>query len=255
MHVKILGSSAGVGRSARTTSFLIDGHCLLDCGTGVGDLSVDELLRIDTVLLTHSHLDHSGCLPLLADAHATHGGPGLTVHTQAETIAALREHMFNGSLWPDYARMPDERAPWVRFSAVEVGDAVPLSDGMATALPAQHSIPSIGWLLEGAWRALAFSGDSGPCLPFWHWISHVPSLTDVICELTYPSEQSELAVKAGHMSPALLLPMLELLPPNVHLWITHTDQLHRQTAMKQLKEGLPALINVHQLEQGVVIEL
>lgn len=255
MHVKVLGVSAGIGQAARTTSFLVDGNCLIDCGSGVADLDTDALLQIDTVLLTHSHLDHSGSLPLLADAHVTHGGRGLDVYTQQETISALQQHMFNGLLWPDYTKSAPGNMPWVRLHALEVGDSIPLPDGMATALPAEHSVPALGWLLEGPWRALAFTGDSGPCLAFWHWISHVPSLTDVICELSYLNEQSAQAMKGGHMSPALLLPLLEILPPNVHVWITHTEHSLRSQILEQVRKELPSLLHLHPLEQGITIEL
>jgi len=31
---------------------------LIDAGTGVGDMTVDALARIERVVLSHSHLDH-----------------------------------------------------------------------------------------------------------------------------------------------------------------------------------------------------
>jgi phosphoribosyl 1,2-cyclic phosphodiesterase len=43
--------------------FLIDGRILIDAGTGVGDLTLDEMQAVDDVFLTHSHLDHIAALP------------------------------------------------------------------------------------------------------------------------------------------------------------------------------------------------
>ena len=68
MQVRVLGCSGGIGARARTTSFLVDHDILLDAGTGVEDLSVEELAGIDHVFLTHSHLDHIAALPLLVDS-------------------------------------------------------------------------------------------------------------------------------------------------------------------------------------------
>lgn len=255
MHVKVLGSSSGSDQAARTTCFKVDDNCLLDCGSGISELDTAAMLQIDTVLLTHSHLDHCCGLPLLADAHITHGGRGVDVYTQQETISALKQQMFNSVQWPDYTRAAPGNVPWLRLHPVEVGDAITLPDGIATALPAEHSVPALGWLLEGPWRALAFTGDSGPCLAFWHWISHVPSLTDVICELSFLNEKSANAMAAGHMSPALLIPMLEILPPNVHVWLTHTDHAQRAQLLEQVRKELPSLLHLHPLDQSISIEL
>jgi 3',5'-cyclic-nucleotide phosphodiesterase len=68
MKLRVLGCSGGIGARARTTSFLVDDDILIDAGTGVEDLSVDELARIDHVFLTRSHLDHVAALPLLVDS-------------------------------------------------------------------------------------------------------------------------------------------------------------------------------------------
>ena len=48
MKLRVLGCSGGIGgREQRTTSLLVDHDILIDCGTGVGDLPLDELARID----------------------------------------------------------------------------------------------------------------------------------------------------------------------------------------------------------------
>jgi 3',5'-cyclic-nucleotide phosphodiesterase len=63
----VLGCSGGVGAGLRTTSFLLNQRTLIDAGTGVGDLTLEQMIAIDRVFLTHSHLDHIAMLPLLVD--------------------------------------------------------------------------------------------------------------------------------------------------------------------------------------------
>src|ERR1017187_6729710 len=67
IKLRILGCSGGIGGNARTTAMLLDHDVLIDAGTGVGDLSLSELSLIDHVFITHSHLDHIACIPLLMD--------------------------------------------------------------------------------------------------------------------------------------------------------------------------------------------
>ena len=43
MKVRVLGCSGAIAKDCRTTSFLIDGDVLIDAGTGVGDLTLEEM--------------------------------------------------------------------------------------------------------------------------------------------------------------------------------------------------------------------
>ena len=65
VKVRVLGCSGGIGGTLRTTSFLVDDDILLDAGTGVGDLSLEALAKIDHIFVTHSHLDHVTSIPFL----------------------------------------------------------------------------------------------------------------------------------------------------------------------------------------------
>lgn len=58
MKVRVLGCSGGINQGVATTSFLVDDDILIDAGTGVGDLSLEEMRRIKPVFISHSHLDH-----------------------------------------------------------------------------------------------------------------------------------------------------------------------------------------------------
>ncbi len=58
MQLRVLGCSGGIGQNLRTTSYLLDGFILLDGGTGVGDLTLEQMRDIRHLVLTHAHLDH-----------------------------------------------------------------------------------------------------------------------------------------------------------------------------------------------------
>ena len=88
MKVRVLGCSGSIVKDGRTTSFLLDQDVLVDAGTGVGDLTLEEMTGIDHVLLTHSHLDHVAALPLMADATASRRSTPIHVHALQDTIDA-----------------------------------------------------------------------------------------------------------------------------------------------------------------------
>ena len=108
MQIRVLGCSGSIAAGSRTTSFLLDRDVLIDAGTGVGDLTLDELARIDHILVSHSHLDHVLAIGLLADSVARRraGAAPIRVHALPATIDALRKHLFNGVIWPDFTCLP-----------------------------------------------------------------------------------------------------------------------------------------------------
>ncbi|HSC81098.1 MAG TPA: 3',5'-cyclic-nucleotide phosphodiesterase [Chitinolyticbacter sp.] len=238
MRLTVLGCSGGIAADLRTTSLLLGTHTLIDCGTGVGDLTLAQLLAIDTVFLTHSHLDHTALLPMLADARLSHGQGTLTVHTRPETSAALCRHLFNGALWPDYTRMPSDNQPALRFAPLQVGDVCDVEGIAVVALPANHSVPALGFLLRGARRSVAFSGDTGPCPDFWAILAREAGLTDVIVETTFANAQHQAALRAGHHTAATLAPCAAGLPASVRRWITHLEPGHEAALGAELNASL-----------------
>ena len=133
MNIRILGCSGSIARDCRTTSFLLDDDVLIDAGTGVGDLTLDELARIDHILLSHSHLDHVLGVPLLADSvmRRRNGRGPIQVHALPETLQVLRQHLFNDQLWPDFTRLPTAVRPVLKLKPLAVGDRLTL--GACTA--------------------------------------------------------------------------------------------------------------------------
>src|SRR3954452_5510261 len=121
MRVRVLGCSGAIAKDCRTTSFLIDADVLVDAGTGVAALSLEEMRGIRHVLLTHSHLDHIAALPLMVDAVASQLTAPICVHALPGTIAALKTHIFNNVIWPDFSRIPSPQSPFVTFHEIQVG--------------------------------------------------------------------------------------------------------------------------------------
>ena len=86
MKIRVLGCSGAIAQGCKTTAFLVDHDMLIDAGTGVGDLTREEMLRIDDLFLTHAHLDHIAYLPRMLDTiAASRVGRPLRVHALPHT--------------------------------------------------------------------------------------------------------------------------------------------------------------------------
>ena len=239
LHIRVLGCSGAIAQHCRTTSFLIDHDLLVDAGTGVGDLTLHDMARIDHVLLTHAHLDHVAALPLMLDAVASLRTRPLTVHALPETVQALQQHVFNNVIWPDFSALPTPAAPFVVFQPIATGSTFELAGKRIEVLPAVHSVPAVGFAVAGLHAGAAhwvFSGDTGHNPAFWHRVNqlHVGAL---VIETAFSEREQPLALRSLHLCPSLLAQQLDLMHPptsSYTVFITHTKPAETQLIMDEI---------------------
>lgn len=223
MRIRILGCSGGVCANLRSTALLVDDDILIDCGTGVGDLTLEEMAAVHEVFLTHSHLDHVLILPLLSDAAlGLRDGP-ITVHALAATLDALKCHIFNGVFWPDYTALPTRENAYIRLQPLVIGETVTLGGRNFTAMPARHTVPAVGYLLDSGYGSFAFSGDTTYCEAFWEQLNTVENLQYLMVETTMRDADAAIAERSCHTTPSLLLKGLKRLKRRVELLVTHIE--------------------------------
>ncbi|MGP1629735.1 MAG: 3',5'-cyclic-nucleotide phosphodiesterase, partial [Giesbergeria sp.] len=200
MKIRVLGCSGAISQGCRTTSFLVNGNILIDAGTGVGDLTLDEMAAIDHVFLTHSHLDHIAALPLMIDSVAALRRHPLQVHALPGTIEALRAHIFNDTIWPDFSRIPSSAAPLLRFVPLATGDVLSVGGATLEALPAAHTVPAVGYAVQGKRGWWVFSGDTGGGNPaFWQRTNALP-VAMLVIETAFSRREYLLAERSQHLS-------------------------------------------------------
>ncbi|MBC7781483.1 MAG: 3',5'-cyclic-nucleotide phosphodiesterase [Proteobacteria bacterium] len=236
MKLRVLGCSGGIGGSLRTTSFVLDNDVLLDAGTGVGDLTIEDLREIDHVFLTHSHLDHVTSLPFLVDTVGWMRDKPLTVHALPETIQVLKEHLFNWKLWPDFAQIPDAVNPWMHYLPVVVGERIDLGGGRSiTPLPANHVVPAVGYHLDSGRASLVFTGDTTINDALWPLVNEIRNLRYLIIETAFRNREHELARASKHLSPNMLADELEKLERPAEIYITHLKPGEYEVIMEEIQ--------------------
>jgi len=239
MKLRVLGCSGGIGGGhLRTTSLLVDQDILIDAGTGVADLSVAELAKIDHVFLTHTHLDHIACLPLMLDTVADDRDRPLVVHAIPGIIEILKAHVFNWLIWPDFSAIPKPDAPFMRFSPIAPGELVTLGGRRITALPVDHTVPATAFRLDSGKASLVFSGDTGPCDAFWAAVNDIDNLRHLIIECAFPDSEAELARLSKHLCPSTLAAELGKLGRPCEIHITHLKPGQLELTMAEIERGL-----------------
>ncbi|GAB4204679.1 MAG: 3',5'-cyclic-nucleotide phosphodiesterase [Tibeticola sp.] len=259
MKIRVLGCSGAIARGSHTTAFLVDEDILIDAGTGVCALELEAMRRIDHVFLSHSHLDHVAALPLMVDAIASHRRTPLHVHALPHTIQALRTHIFNDVIWPDFSRLPSPEGPFIRFEALAEGETVTLGPRRIEAVSARHSVPAVGYALSEGGGCWVFSGDTGPNPAFWARVNAL-DVRALVIETAFSNRESALARISGHLAPRMLAEQLRLIACKdcFPIYITHTKPAETERIVQEIAGfDLPALSghDIRPLEAGQVFEI
>jgi ribonuclease BN (tRNA processing enzyme) len=244
MKVRVLGCSGAIAKDCKTTSFLVDADVLIDAGTGVGDLTLDEMCAINHVFLTHSHLDHVAALPLMVDAVASQRTAPLKIYALAGTIAALKAHIFNNVIWPDFSVIPTVAAPFISFHAITVGETTVITGKTIEALPAVHTVPAVGYAVSAGGPCWVFTGDTERNPAFWQRLEQL-DVAMLVIETAFSNREKELARRSLHLSPVALAEELEGISTEKQypIFITHTKPFETELIMDEIAEfdgALPA---------------
>jgi len=238
MRLRVLGCSGGIGgRHMRTTSFLVDGDVLLDAGTGAGDLSLDELSLVDHIFVTHSHLDHVASIAFIADTVGGLRSKPITVHATRETIAILKNHIFNWEIWPDFSQIPTPQAPFMRYEEIELGRTVSLAGRAFTPLPAIHTVPAVGFQLDSGTSSLVFTGDTGPNDALWAIVNRIDNLKYLIIESAFANKERHLAELSKHLCPSMLAEELVKFERDAEIYVTHLKPGETELTMQEIEES------------------
>lgn len=236
MRLQIIGCDGGIGKGLRTTAFLVDNDVLIDSGSGVGDLAGSALSQIEHVFLTHAHLDHIAFLPLLIDATWAKRTRPLNVYALEETLRALKDHVFNRRIWPDFTEIPSSDKPSLRYVRIELGRPTKLGDRQFVAVPAKHTIPTVGYWLDSGRASLVFSGDTTCCDDLWRVVNRVENLKYIFIETAFSDESISVAEQCGHLCPKLLAGELEKLKHEAEIFITHMKPGTHDSIMQEISD-------------------
>jgi ribonuclease BN (tRNA processing enzyme) len=242
MHIRVLGCSGSVAAGCRTTAFLLDDDVLIDAGTGIGDLSLDELARIDDILLSHSHLDHVLGVPLLADSvmRRRAGLAPIRVHALPETLQALRTHVFNGQIWPDFTRLPRPEQPILDLRPLQIGQVLNFGQRQIEVLPARHTVPAVGFAVLATAGAWVFTGDTGPNPDLWQRLRGL-QVRHLVIETAFSDDEERLAQVSGHLHPRALAHELAQLAQPAQVYITHIKPGEMAAVMGEIARHAPGV--------------
>lgn len=247
MRYRVLGCFGGEAPGYHLSTFLVDDTLLIDAGSVTATLEIPAQMRIEAILLTHSHLDHVRGLAHLADNMFDRRDHPIGVYSVEPVLEALRGSLLNNILWPDFTEIPDSHMPILDFRALPEKKATTLGHLQVSPVRLSHAVLSVGYLIEGDFGVFLHLGDTGPTEEVWRVVKDIPNLRAVVIGTSFPNRLQHLADLSGHLTPQGLKAELAKANVKAEVYVYHLKPQYAQEILQELKQQVP---ECHILEQG-----
>ena len=236
MEIRILGCYGAELPGYRFCSFVIDGKLLLDAGAVTSVLRLSEQRRISNILVTHAHLDHIKDIPFLAANLVGERLPQpVNIISIARVIEGIKAHLFNGALWPDFTALPTVKSPVLKFMSIEPRVDIPVQGFTVRAIPVNHTVPAVGYIVRKGRSAILYTGDTGPTERIWEEANELRDLKAVLVESSFPNRLRGVARSSGHMTPMILKRELKKLSrKDIPILLTHMKPQYLNLLRKEV---------------------
>jgi 3',5'-cyclic-nucleotide phosphodiesterase len=255
MQLRILGCHGGETPKHRTSSFLVGDSLAVDAGAITSGLSLREQERIQSVLVSHPHMDHIRDLATLADNRCQQGGSTLDIVGIPATIEALRKHFFNDVIWPDFTKIDAKDGPTVRFVEVRPNQASDVDGYEVTPILVNHTVDTSAFIIRHGDKSIVYGGDTGPTDDLWNQVNALDDLQALMMEVSFPNDEAQLAHASRHLTPESLGTELDKLTLSAELPILlyHIKPTFEQRVLRELASLRGRNLQVLQLHEEFLL--
>jgi len=236
--ITILGAYGAKSDTGGSSAFYLNAKHILDAGNILRPLK-DKSSRIETIWLTHSHLDHISDIAYILDNFYEKRTVPLILCGLKETLRTLKKHFFNNEIWPDFSQIPlaHEKGMSLIYKEVSLGEKYSIGeDESIEAFKTDHTVPSCGYIITKGESSLLISADT-------HSLDSVvdahlahENITTIVLECSFPSSMVELAKASKHLTPELLFAKLKPLEgKGLKLYINHLKPTYKEQIMEEIE--------------------
>ena len=250
MKVKVLGCSGSESIGHLPPGFLVNDRVMLDAGTISAALSIEAQSRISDIFISHTNLDHIKGILFLADNIIGRIKQPVNIRAIPKVIDAIKKHLMNDLIWPDFTKIPTPKAPVLAYKPFPAGKTVAAAGLKVKAIPMNHPVPAVGFLVSDGRSSFIYSADTGPNEKLWAEAKKAKNLKGIIVDTSFPNHMDFVAGLSGHFTPAQLHADLRTakVGNDVPIYIYHIKPVHKQRVIRELRAL--GRTNVKVLQEG-----
>lgn len=238
-HIRILGAQGSRSKESFTTCIQVTKNTLIDAGNIMHALD-NEASHINRIFFSHAHLDHIIDTAFLIDNFFANRTETLLLYGLPHTIEAIKKHLFNDVLWPDFSKihLVNSKTPAITYVEIEANQTYEIEEGITlTPFLANHTVPCCGYIITQKNNSLLFSGDTFHNDALWQLLNHRQDIKTLIIDVSFPNHFKKIATESKHLTPHFLAQGMEQLKrDDLHIYINHLKPFYAEYIMQQLHE-------------------
>ncbi len=242
MLVKVIGGHGGKAPGFRTTSYLVDGKLLIDAGSVAEGLPVDEQAMIENILISHPHLDHISDLAFLCDNCFGKKDKPFEVFSNKITYNAIKKHIMNNVIWPDFSVLPTKNSPTINFNLIESEQLLKLGDYEIMPVKVNHHCQGYGFIVSKDDSSVVFTQDTAATDRIWEIAKGYKNLRAIFTEVSFPNDMQDVADMSLHHTSNSLKEEIKKMPSDVPIFLGHLKPGYQATLYKEIEAiGCPRI--------------
>jgi ribonuclease BN (tRNA processing enzyme) len=234
LEVKIIGCHGGVTKNYHATSILIDEKLLIDAGSVAQALDIVDQLKINHILISHAHLDHVKDLGFICDNCFGLRKMPFKVHCHKTVGTAIKDHIFNEVIWPDFSKLPTEKDPTIVFNYIPAEKELVLGEYKVMPVHVNHNGDAMGFIVEKDDIAIAFTLDTGPTERFWEVCKKYKNLKAIFTEISFPNKLHNVAEISFHHSPKSFEEEIKKMPADIPVYVGHLKPNYQEELIQEI---------------------
>ncbi|MEN3027717.1 MAG: MBL fold metallo-hydrolase [Aquificaceae bacterium] len=234
----VLGSAGGRAKARQTMCIYLPEKLLLDAGN-IFALDGERLLKIEHIVLTHSHLDHLVDIPFLIDYTYGLREKPLKIYGLPQTLESLRKNIMNWDIWPEFGvlKLPMTGEYAVEYVEIHPGKEYNINGYRLIPVESRHTVPTISLIVKKEGRGMVYTSDTYRNPSLWEMIEMDEEIKVVLVDVSFPSYMSLVAQASMHNTPQSLMEDLSLLKRrNLRVYAVHIKPSHETEVLEELKE-------------------
>ncbi|HMU34285.1 MAG TPA: MBL fold metallo-hydrolase [Pyrinomonadaceae bacterium] len=257
MEIRLLKSSFDDDGSAsnrqHTACFVINGAAAFDAGSLAMAIGADRE-NVRDIVLSHTHLDHIAGLPLFVDDLFSTLRSPIRVHASLTMIEALRAHIFNDVIYPNFEEIENDFGRVLEFREYDFEREFSVAGLSILPVEVNHNEPSAGFIISDAAGSIVLTGDTADTAAIWGAAAQRKDLRAIVVECAFPESMSKLAATARHLTPLGLKAEIEKLDRGeVPVYVANIKPIFRERVIAEIEEL--GLSNVRIFPVGGVISV